>query len=196
MIIYIDRQHSGKPNRIQDRGAGFDLDQDGRISNDEREAIWTARISIELEIILIDMGYSVMPISDGSYLDRHKRVNSYAKMNPNEKHVYLAMHLNAGGGSYGAFFYHFSSSEGKDLASKMSESLQLGCREISEVKPISSNPDDWTKNAYNTIKGIGRPIAICCEPIFMDFHSGMLSIPGIQKIVWGMADGLKKWDQK
>ena len=196
MIIYIDRQHAGKPKKIQDRGASSDLNQDGRIGNDELEAIWTARIGIELEILLLDMGYNVIPISDGSYSDRHKRVNLYSNIAPSIKQVYLAMHLNAGGGDYGSFFHYFGSEEGKSLAENMSEALQAECEELSKVKAIPAKPDDWTKNAYNTIKGIGRPVAICCEPIFMDSHAKMLSINGIKKIAWGMATGIKKWDLK
>ena len=29
MIVYIDRQHAGKPNKIDDRGAGADIDGNG-----------------------------------------------------------------------------------------------------------------------------------------------------------------------
>lgn len=196
MIIYIDRQHAGKPKKIKDRGASSDLNQDGQISNDELEAIWTARIGIELEIILLDMGYDVFPISDGNYSDRHKRVNQYSKIYPSSKQIYLAMHLNAGGGDYGAFFHYYGSVEGESLAKKMAESLESECAELSKAKAIPANPDNWTKNAFYTIKGIGLPIAICCEPIFMDTHAQMLSISGIKKIAWGMANGIKKWDQK
>ena len=67
MIVFIDRQHSGKPNKINDRGASRDVNGDGKITAEEKEAIWTARISIELEIALLDMGINVMPISDGTY---------------------------------------------------------------------------------------------------------------------------------
>ena len=37
MVVILDRQHYGKPNR-NDLGAGVDLDGSGTIDNDEREA--------------------------------------------------------------------------------------------------------------------------------------------------------------
>ena len=39
MLIFLDRQHSGKPKRVSDRGAGQDLDGDGVISWEEKEAM-------------------------------------------------------------------------------------------------------------------------------------------------------------
>ena len=115
MIVFIDRQHAGKPNKVSDRGASRDVDGDGVISADEREAIWTGRLSIELEILLIDMGIKVMPLSDGRYVDRHQRVNAYSNMIEGPW-IYLAMHLNAGGGQYGSFFFDHRSSKGAGLA--------------------------------------------------------------------------------
>ena len=82
MLIFIDRQHAGKPKRPSDRGAGQDLDGDGKVSWWEKEAIWTGKLSIELEILLLEMGYDVLPISDGSYQTRHARVNNYAEGKP------------------------------------------------------------------------------------------------------------------
>ena len=64
MIVFIDRQHAGKPDKLADRGAAVDLDGD---STPEREAIITGKIAIELEKILIMLGVDVMPISDGTY---------------------------------------------------------------------------------------------------------------------------------
>ena len=82
MLVFIDRQHSGNPRRINARGANRDLNNDGVITADELEAIWTGRISIELEIRLLDMGVKVIPVSDGVYSQRHERVNQYAEMHP------------------------------------------------------------------------------------------------------------------
>lgn len=190
MLIFLDRQHSGKPKRLSDRGAGQDLDGDGVISWEEKEAIWTGKLSIELEILLLEMGYDVLPISDGDYSARHNRVNQYSYGLPDC--IYLALHLNAGGGRYGSFFYHHSSPKGKDLSWQMALSLKESIG-LNDVKSIPCSSRDWTKNAWNTIKGVGRPVAICCEPIFMDTHKELLTDEGIKKIALGIAQGIQNW---
>ena len=190
MIVYIDRQHAGKLHKPSDLGAGVDLNGDGRITPAEQEAIWTGRIAIELEICLRDRGVLVMPISDGSYGARHKRVNEYSQTYGG-KQVYLAMHLNAGGGDYGAMFYDYRSTKGKHLAQCISSELQP-LLEITQ-KQIPAKPDDWTRAAYGTIKGVQLPVAICVEPIFVDSHKRFLSQSGIMQIARGLAEGLLKW---
>lgn len=191
MIVFIDRQHAGKPNNTRDLGASRDLDGDGQITAAEAEAIWTARIGIELEILLRDHGIEVMPISDGSYSARHARVNSYMESHPGPA-VYLAMHLNAGGGNYGAMFYDHRSTQGPSLAAAIC--AELGTALDIQTKSIAASPDDWTSNAFYTIRNVKRPVAICCEPIFIDTHSQFLSIKGISKIAQAMAQGIIKWN--
>jgi len=191
MLIFLDRQHAGKPKRVSDRGAGQDINGDGLISWAEKEAIWTGKLSLELEILLLELGYNVIPISDGSYAERHKRVNNYAIGSLDS--IYLALHLNAGGGDYGSFFYHHSSVNGKQLAEEISLELQKNIQLLKRVKPISCQGTDWTKNAYYTIKGVGRPVAICCEPIFMDTHQELLTDNGMKQIALGISQGVKNW---
>lgn len=192
MIVYIDRQHAGKPHKPSDLGAGVDLDGDGNITVAEREAIWTARIAVEVEICLRDRGVLVMPISDGTYSARHKRVNTYSETYGGPQ-VYLAMHLNAGGGDYGAMFYDYQSTKGKQLALCISTGLSTYL-EIPQ-KQIEARPDNWTKHAYNTIKGVNRPVAICVEPIFVDSHKHFLSVKGIMSIAKGISEGLILWNK-
>ena len=101
-VVYLDRQHSGKPARPRDRGASADLDGDGKIARDEQEAAMTARYLLACELALLEMGHVVIPISDGSYNERHARVNRYAgTFKAGRPQVYLAAHLNSGGGDYG-----------------------------------------------------------------------------------------------
>ncbi len=195
MIVFIDRQHAGKPKKITDRGAGRDVDQDGNITADEMEAIWTGRLSIELEVKLIDMGFKVMPISDGNYSQRHDRVNEYSNMHPGPW-VYLAMHLNSGGGNYGSYFYDYRSTQGQQLATIMATKLKEQLPIIPKTTAIPANPNDWTKNAYYTIRRVKKPVAICCEPFFMDTHQQLLSIPKIILVATSMALALKEWSHK
>lgn len=191
MIVFIDRQHAGKPNKLADRGAVVDIDGD---ATPEREAMITGQISIELEKVLLLLGVDVVPISDGTYSERHNRVNKYAAMYPNRKTVYLAMHLNAGAGVYGAFFYHHASAQGRQLALHLCTAM-MKAGIVDQAKSIAANPSNWTKNAFYTIKGVGRPVAICCEPLFMDqpAHAKHLTYEGIQGLAMCMANAIVKW---
>lgn len=191
MIVFIDRQHAGKPNKLADRGAVVDIDGD---ATPEREAIITGQISIELEKVLLLLGVDVVPISDGTYSERHTRVNKYAAMYPNRKTVYLALHLNAGGGAYGAYFFHHASTRGKRLAQMLCDAM-VTAGIVENAKAIGAHPDNWTKNAYYTIKGVGRPVAICCEPLFMDqsMHAKHLTYEGIQGLAMCVANAIVKW---
>jgi len=191
MIVFIDRQHAGQINKLKTRGATYDVDGDGVL---DREALITGEIAIKLEKILLLLGIDVMPISDGKYSERHQRVNEYAAMYPNRKTIYLAMHLNAGGGSYGAFFHHYASASGEKLAKQMCAEM-IGNDIVKTCKAIEARPNDWTKNAFYTIKGVGRPVALCCEPLFMDNdeHAKMLNNDGIHAIATAMATGILKW---
>ena len=106
------------------------------------------------------------------------------------------MHLNAGGGHYGSFFYDCRSSLGEALAVDLCDGMRTTIKTIRTFKPIECKSDDWTKNAFYTIKGVGRPVAICCEPIFMDTHIDLLNAYGAAQIALGMAHGLNKWEHK
>ena len=194
MLVFIDRQHAGKPSRVDDRGASVDINQDGTISNDEKEAHWTGYLSLILEQRLMDLGHQVIPLSDGTYTERHIRVNDYSSRY-DCKMVYLAMHLNAGGGDYGAFCYHHLSTQGKELAASMAKSL-ADVIYVKSQKAIAAKPDNWTKNAYYTIKNVGKPIAICCEPFFMDKHTDLLTPFGMSQVAIGMVQGLDKWSNE
>lgn len=194
MIVFIDRQHSGKPGRPGDRGASADLDGDGKVQTWEQEAHWTGYLSIMLEAQLVaHPDIQVIPISDGTYLSRHTRVNQYSQMYKDVPQVYLAMHLNAGGGDYGAMFYYEGSAQGKALATHICEGLGNFLPEVGNFKPIESRPADWTQHAFNTIKGVGRPVAICSEPLFIDTHKKLVSVEGFAKVALGMSTGIINW---
>jgi hypothetical protein len=104
--------------------------------------------------------------------------------------------LTAGGGHYGAFFYDARSSAGHELAEDLCDGMRSSIKTIREFKAIECKTDNWTKNAFYTIKGVGKPVAICCEPIFMDTHMELLNAFGASQIALGMAHGLSKWSAK
>ena len=114
-------------------------------------------------------------------------------MFPNVPQIYLAMHLNAGLGNYGSMFYHHQSSQGLGLARAICTGLTSFLPEIPDFKAIKAQPADWTKNAYYTIKGVGRPVAICSEPLFIDTHSNLITVEGMAKVALGMSTGIISW---
>lgn len=194
-IVFLDRQHAGKPGKLNDRGAAADLDGDGKKEIHELEAMRTPLYLLQAEQRLISHGHKVITLSDGWYSDRHKRVNSYANK-VGGRAIYVAAHLNAGGGSYGVVFYDHRSQNGQKLSEKIAARLEATCPELTRgVKTRAANPADGTKNAYYTIKGIGTPVAICFEPCFMDTpeHQGLLEGEGLVRIGYALADGINDW---
>ena len=197
LIIGLDRQHTGQVGRyIESIGAVKDIDGDGVNEKDEAEAIWTAKYGLQCEIALRDLGYHPIPLSDGSYKDRADRFNYYAA-NYEGDAVYIALHCNAGGGDYSVFFYDYRSTEGKRLAQCIADAMQDACPVIGGHRIRAARPDDWTKNAYGTIRNVGAPVAICAEPLFLDNerHRRYLTPDGMLLIGTAIAQGIEKWIQ-
>lgn len=198
MIVILDRQHAGKPGKLRDRGAWADMDGDGRQQLEETEAAFTLQYIAAAEFALMRLGYDVMILSDGWYKDRHVRANGYGAG------VYVACHLNAGapksgqGRAYGAVFYDHRSgaTRGPALADSIAAELGAACPELGAgVRVFKARPDDWTKNAYYTIKGVQKPVGICYEPAFMDAqnHRDLFTPEGMSRIGVALADGIDAW---
>ena len=194
MLIFLDRQHVGQISHINSIGAVADLDGDGEKSIHEAEAIWTGYLSMALELQLRQMNYKVIPITDGSYPERHARVNQYAAHYGGQC-VYIALHFNAGGGDYGAMFYDHRSGKGADLADQIARSMMTEISSLDSVRKIPASPEDWTKNAYYTIKNVGSPVAICSEPLFIDNaqHQQLFNHEGMSLLAHAMAKGIDNW---
>jgi len=187
-LIYIDIQHIGKPHNPDDMGASKGDDVF------DTEAYWTSVYAFHMEMHLRNMGYPVMRLCDGRYSDRHERVNRYEAAYPSSTpSVYLSCHINAGAGSYGAMFYDHRSSLGPDLARCIAGEFDLPG--ISAVKTIQAMPGDWTRNAYNTIKDVRRPVSICLEPFFIDnpAHQRYMDVDKIYLVGEAIANGIHSW---
>jgi len=187
-LIYIDIQHIGKPHNPDDMGASKGDDVF------DTEAYWTSLYAFHMEMHLRNMGYPVMRLCDGRYSDRHERVNRYEAAYPSSTpSVYLSCHINAGAGSYGAMFYDHRSSLGPDLARCIAGEFDLPG--ISAVKTIQAMPGDWTRNAYNTIKDVRRPVSICLEPFFIDnpAHQRYMDVDKIYLVGEAIANGIHSW---
>ena len=185
MIVFLDRQHHGKPNKWNDCGA----------SNGDIHETWlTSQYIHHCEWKLRAAGIDVCVLSDGWYSDRHERVNKYAQ--GHQKSIYVSCHINAGGGDYGAVFYDHRSQNGKDLAHHITARLHQWCDPLhNKTKSIPCQPEDWTAHAFNTIKGVGRPVAVCFEPFFIDCedHKDLMTPHGLELVGISLATAIKTY---
>lgn len=203
MIVALDRQHVGKPHRIDDLGAWGDLDGDGEHSDViESEAIWTGIISLHAEMELRRLGHSVYPMSHGRYSQRHQDANQ-ARVD-----VYVALHLNSltGGtrsgqsGNYGAVFYDHRSGQdnGPALADAIAAELGKLPALRSKLRIWPARPDNWTRRAFSTIQGVQAP-AICYEPAFLDYErhqqAFFQSAESVAVLGQALAAGIHAWGQ-
>ncbi len=72
MVLILDRQHYGKPNQ-NDLGAGADLDGDGKVELDEREANLTPLYIAAAKQLAEAEGHTVYVLDSGWYSDRHEQ---------------------------------------------------------------------------------------------------------------------------
>lgn len=187
--VFLDRQHAGQIGKPSDYGAHSRL-----VSRDEADMTLDYLAAAERK--LRELGINVINISDGRYSERQTRVLQYANMAGGIS-VYIAAHLNAGNGSYGAAFYDHRSSMGKVCATFIADALAEECPELDKAITRPAQPSDWTTHAYNTIKGIfvGKPCAICFEPCFVDneAHLPLLEAAGLERIGNALAIGINNW---
>ena len=191
-LVIFDRQHVGNPKKIKSVGAVNDKNNDGKVEPDEMEGILTARYIMECEIELRKRGHDVIVISDGTYPDRHARVNEYKSLYPSNDVIYFACHINAGRGDYCSFFWDYRSSSGLKLARLLSNEFKTF--EPLKRKVISCQLSDWTKNAFYTIRNVS-PVAICLEPYFIDHpeHDIYKTTIGCQNIGYWIANAVEKF---
>lgn len=185
MIVFLDRQHHGKPNRWSDCGA---------VNDGVHETRLTSQYIHHCEWKLRDHGIDVCVISDGYYSQRHERVNKYAR--GHDRSIYVSCHVNAGGGDYGSIFYDHRSTSGEVLANCIGRRLHEWCGPLhNKTKTIAAKPDHWTSNAYNTIKGVGAPVAVCFEPFFIDCesHKELMTPHGCELVGIALAVGIKSF---
>ena len=155
--VILDWQHHGKPGK-DDHGASFEGLRETDLSSGYINA---AKAALELA------GIPVLVLAYGWYGARHAYVREAAKA-VTGKCVYVACHVNAGGGSYGLVCYDSRSSAGEYLSDAVS--AELG-KLVSKSRSEAASPSLWG-NAYNTISGVYEGPAnlsgICFEPGFID----------------------------
>ena len=200
MIVIFDRQHYGKPGR-SDMGAGYDIDADGVVENQEREANLTMRyIEPAIEELKLK-GIEVHLLDSGWYPNRHAEANNIARQNPGEKVAYLACHVNAGKGDYMVCLHDSRSQNGRGLANYITKSAQFD--RLPDVRRFLVRPasatNDW-KRGYSCIRDIylGPPniCGVVFEPYFIDqpAHAYLSTAEGGEVIAESLVTGLECFD--
>jgi len=197
MVLILDRQHYGKPGQ-NDLGAGADLDGDGVVELDEREANLTLLYINAAKQLAEAQGHTVYVLDSGWYSDRHEQAIQIAQSHPDDMCAYVACHLNAGGGSYSLALHDYRSHGGENLAKAVATEMSVKIPEISRHLVRAASPDEWT-NGYYTVKGIyagpGNLSGVCFEPVFMDNveHQALLTPEGLVLLGQILANACIAW---
>lgn len=196
MIVVLDRQHYGKPDR-DDKGA--QVEHDGRTIH---EIDLTATYIEHATSLLVAEGHTVHVLDSGWYAERNDRGSEIARQAPGEPVAYIACHVNAGGNgaAYGLTLHDERSTGGRMLAESVADALggaTAGIIDRSIVRPCSRG-GDWGA-AFSTIAGIyDGPVnisGVCFEPFFIDSpaHAQLLTDDGLRLIGQALAVGCMSW---
>tara|TARA_R110000796_G_scaffold252590_1_gene388284 strand:+ start:1802 stop:2401 length:600 start_codon:yes stop_codon:yes gene_type:complete len=197
MVLILDRQHYGKPGQ-NDLGAGADLDGDGKVELDEREANLTLLYINAAKEMAEAEGHTVYVLDSGWYSDRHEQAIGIAMSHPDDMCAYIACHLNAGGGDYSLALFDYRSHGGENLATAVAAEMSVQLPHISRHLVRAASPDEWT-NGYYTVKGIyagpGNLSGVCFEPVFMDNedHQKYLDQDGLALLGYILANACIDW---
>jgi len=197
-IVILDRQHAGKRATRTDHGASYDLDGDGVTGEQgEREADLTLDYGDELARLLCAAGIDVLrygwPGYVGDYHERHAAAVRLARARPNDKCLYLALHINAGGGRYALTMYDARSVGGARAAGLIATALDAGLPEVTLGKVIGMVP---TTRGWSCIDGIyAGPANLCgvlVEPGFVDApaHRALWTQDGLGRIAGALFAGV------
>lgn len=150
MKVTLSVDHAGKPSHPNDRGAVWP----GPPVIEEVDL--TRRYTAAADRELRRLGHVCVIMSDDVYANRWARTDAY-KMD-----IYVACHINAGGGDRGEVYHDRRSKRGAALAATVASIL--GRMVPWPCKAVSCGPGD---RAFNCISGV-RAVALCYEPGFLD----------------------------
>lgn len=197
--LILDIQHAGRPSKPGDLGASADLDRDGVVERDEYEARITPIYAGACRDLAAADGVPVLWIDAGEYPARHRMAIELAKAHPGVRWLYVACHLNAGGGDYGLVIADGRSTGGRNAARDVAEALEA----LPELRrtiagATAAEGSDWPR-AWWTLNGIfagpSNLSGICFEPCFMDTEAQrpLLTTEGLHRIGAALYRGACAW---
>jgi N-acetylmuramoyl-L-alanine amidase len=142
----------GKPNKPFDRGAS---------NNGYQEADLAMSYATLAFQELTSKGYEAFLITSGTYAERHDWINRHAI------DLYLACHLNAGGGRYSLIEHYYDAGQRtREIAKIMADNFK------SILGTSSGKVWEIAKNGRGaTCLKETRPSALLLEPLFVDNDS-------------------------
>lgn len=196
LLVILDRQHAGKRSSPADVGACYDLDGDGvKAETGEREIDLTLGYGERAAQALEQVGVQVVrlgwPDYVGSYDERHAQAIGHARSNKEGRCLYVALHVNAGGGDYGLVEYDERSGRGGAAASTLCRALTT----LPELSRGKTNALDSTERGWACIDGLYSGPANLCgviyEPGFIDQakHRPLWTEAGLARVGRALAQG-------
>lgn len=192
-------QHVGRASRPGDLGASADLDGDGKIEAHEHEARLTPIYAQAAQDLAAEEGIPVLRLEGGEYSGQHRAAIELAKAQPGRRWLYVACHLNAGGGNYGLVIADRRSTAGRVAAGLIADALSA-LPELTRTiaGTTAAEGSDWPR-AWSTIDGIfsgpSNLSGICFEPCFLDTeaHRPLLTGDGLRRIGAALYRGASAW---
>lgn len=203
LMVIFDRQHAGKVGRGPGEARSEDLGALMRGSTrDTMEADLTPFYIAAARAHLESAGTAVRiidPLTDGprlSYGARQERAKWWAKQHPDHELVYLACHLNAGGGDYAITGHDPRSASGRAVAQFIA--LQLATLPPVSRSRVEALRDAWARGLpciEGVYSGPGNVRGVLLEPLFVDHreHVKFIEAGGLTQVGNAIADGLLAW---
>lgn len=113
--------------------------------------------------------------------------------------LYIAGHVNAGGGDYGLVGCDARSARGYEAAQVVARHLRAACPEVSRVQVAPLTPGcAISPRGFDCIDGVGAPGSPSClsglllEPGFIDQprHAALWTEDGLRRLGYALADGI------
>jgi N-acetylmuramoyl-L-alanine amidase len=185
--VAVDVQHIYRPHKPNDRGSVYTLANGTKTTEASAAVIYAAALSS----YLAERGAQVLTndptrgILVGHYSSRNQSATMWGA------HLYVACHLNAGGGSYALMEYMNPKAHG--AAQAMGDSLTgvfsgLG---VCQLRVLS----DSSRGAV-CVRWVGSPtLAVLCEPFFGDHPASqhMLAAPALVSVGRAIGSGIVSW---
>jgi N-acetylmuramoyl-L-alanine amidase len=188
--VAVDVQHLYRTGlHRNDRGSHFHLVDGSSCWEGERSVVYAGAIATWLR----ERGAAVLTNDPrtGTLCGPYQRRNEEAERW--RAHVYLACHLNAGGGRYGAIEY-MAAGNGGTLARMMCSTLQEGFKgELQGVKDVPLTDGARGRVCIKWFP-LSKP-ALILEPLFGDTprHQRLLGVIELGAIAAAMCEGLAIW---
>lgn len=191
LLVLLSHGHAGRPDRP------FWL---GATSNGFSEVDLSAAYMRACHLALRGWGADCWILGDGTLRERQTRAVDHGERflaeHPAGLVLYVACHVNAGGGDYGAVLHDARSALGAELAEAIAEPLRRLPELARVVTPATPGTDGVWASAHATIRhvfdGPARMAAVCLEPFFIDGPAHRdLRYPGaLSQIGLALAEGV------